>query len=544
MANSKNVKTQKEVEVIDPATEVPHSRRKPIIIISSLTLALVLIVSLIIGAVRGFDFDYEKKDISKYIRVPENLYTSYDVKIDIPEVTDFDVNEEIIKLLYDKRIVPEGPIYSYNNVTISAGDVVYFYCRGYIEENGVKKYLDGQCNFSESYESIAIGLGKLGEGKSVPGFESGLIGKNPQDYATFNKKTSGVVEDGDIVAFTYSVFSDHQASELDKSVVIDLADPTIDTRWGEGFRDFIVGQNITPGKELTDDKGDLIYFESGTDTVYSYITINSACNVDDSENEMLVVPVYYPFDYDQEELRGKTGYFEMYIVGVDDYGCYDFDDKFITDILGVKAEDIESYAGDTLTEKYKSFIRQSLEEYRQISINALAEEAFWEQILAGVKVKKLPKREVDKMYDSKMDELISAYDYQISGGYYSGSLDAYARSYLELGSNADWKNALRKLAEEAVTEKLVFYYIMQEEGLNPSKEEYDRIYDVIFSDHLQEYLDYYAITEDSATYEKDLARGKEEVLKAYGEEYFHELVIYDYVMTEIVSRANIIITAQ
>ena len=543
MANSKNVKTQKELEAIEPATEVQRSRRKPVIIISSLALALVLIVSLIISAVGVFDFDYEKKDISKYIHVPENLYTSYDVKIDIPEVTDFDVNEEIIKLLYDKRIVPEGPIYSYNNVTISAGDVVYFYCRGYIEENGVKKYLDGQCNFSGSYESIAIGLGKLGEGKSVPGFESGLIGKNPQDYATFNKKTSGVVEDGDIVAFTYSVFSAHQTSELEKSVVIDLADPTIDTRWGEGFRDFIVGQAITPGKELTDEKGDLIYFESGTDTVYSYITINSACNVDDSENEMLIVPVYYPFDYDEEELRGKTGYFEMYIIGVDDYGCYDFNDEFITDVLKVKAEDMESYAGDTLTEKYKSFIRQSLEEYRQISINALAEEAFWEQILAGVKVKKLPKREVNKMYDSKMDELISAYEYQISAGSYSGSLDAYARSYLGLGSNANWKDALHKLAEEAVTEKLIFYYIIQEEGLNPSKEEYDRIYDVIFSDHLQEYLDYYSITEDSATYEKDLAKGKEEVLEAYGEEYFDELVIYDYVMTEIVSRANIILTA-
>ena len=540
MANIKNVKSQKEIDTKEPAAEI-NGRRKPIIFISSLALTLVLIFSLVSCSI-GFGFNYEKKNISKYIHVPEELYTSYDVKIDIPEITDFDVNEEIIKLLYDKRIVPEGPIYSYNNVTISAGDVVYFYCRGYIEENGVKKYLDGQCNFSGSYESIAVGFGKLGEGKSVPGFESGLIGKNPQDYATFNKKTSGVVEDGDIVAFTYSVFSAHQTSELDKSVVIDLADPTIDARWGEGFRDFIVGQAITPGKELIDEKGDLIYFESGTDTVYSYITINSACNVDDSENEMLIVPVYYPFDYDEEELRGKTGYFEMYIIGVDDYGCYDFNDEFITDVLEVKAENMESYAGDTLTEKYKSFIRQTLEEYRQISINALAEEAFWEQVLAGVKVKKLPKREVDRMYDDKMEQLVSSYQYQSAENTFSGSLDTYAREYLKLGSNANWKNALRKLAEEAVIEKLIFYYIIQEEGLTPSKEDYDRIYDVIFSDHLQEYLDYYGITEDSATYEKDLAKGKEDVLDAYGEEYFNELVIYDYVMTEIVSRANIIVT--
>lgn len=537
-ANNKDIKLQKEIQT---EVEVKKSNKKWLIIISSAVLTVALLVGFIAYYI-GFGFNYEKRNISKYISVPEELYTSFDVKVDIPTITEFDINEEIVKLLYDKRIVPEGPIYSYNNVTISAGDIVYFYCRGYIEENGIKKYLDGQCNFNESYTSVGVGLGKLGDGKSIPGFESGLIGKNPQDYATLNKKTSGVVVDGDMVAFTYSVFSDNKESELDKTVVIDLSDPDIDTRWGDGFREFIVGKEINSNKMLTDDKGDAIYFESEDGTVYSYITIHSTCNVDDSEKDPLIVTVHYPYDYDDESLRGKTGYFEMYIVGVDDYGCYEFDDKFITDVLEVKAEDMESFSGDTLTEKYKSFIRHSLEEYRQISINALAEEAFWEQVLAGVKVKKLPRREVDKMYDSKMDELVSAYESQKTSGSYSGSLDAFAREKLEVGKNADWKKALRKLSEDAVIEKLVFYYIIQEEELTPTKEEYDRIYDVIFSDHLQEYLDYYGITEDSATYEKDLEKGKKEVLAAYGEEYFDELVIYDYVMTEIVSRANIIVT--
>ena len=199
-----------------------------------------------------------------------------------------------------------------------------------------------------------------------------------------------------------------------------------------------------------------------------------------------------------------------------------------------------SYAGETLADKYKSYIRKTLEEYRQSSINALAEEAFWEQIVAGVKVKKLPKREVKKMYESKMDQLISEYDSDSLDGSYSGSLDAYAREKLKLGNGANWKNVLHKDAELAITEKLIFYYIVQEEGLTPTEEEYDRIYDVIFSDYLQDHLKYYGITEDSATYEEDLEKVKKEVLDKYGEAYFHELVIYDYVMTEIVSRANII----
>ena len=130
MAKNKEVRQHKEIaESTEAAPEVNNSRRKPVIIISSVALALVMIGCIIVGAI-GFRFDYEKRNISRYISVPEALYTSFDVKIDIPEITEFDINEEIVKLLYEKRIVPEGPIYSYKNVTISAGDVVHLYCRG------------------------------------------------------------------------------------------------------------------------------------------------------------------------------------------------------------------------------------------------------------------------------------------------------------------------------------------------------------------------------------------------------------------------------
>ena len=80
---------------------------------------------------------------------------------------------------------------------------------------------------------------------------------------------------------------------------------------------------------------------------------------------------------------------------------------------------------------------------------------------------------------------------------------------------------------------------MQKENLKPSEEDYNAIYEVVFADHLQDYLDYYKITPDTENYEKELELGKKEVLSTYGEAYFHEIVMYDYVMTQIIPRANV-----
>ena len=530
MSDNKNTYEIEEVE----SKKREFGKKGWIITVVSIVLVLALTVGVLV-AVFNRDFDYRKNDLSKYINVPESLYKSFNVDINIPLITDADVNEEIIKLLYSKRITPEGPLYSSKDVTISAGDVAYVYFRGYTEENGVKSYFDGGCNFDSTYAALGIGAGDF-----IPGFESGLIGKNQNDYATFKRRTRGTVADGEIVTITYSMIAeDNKTSVLDQTVVIDFADPTLDERWGEGFRDFFIGQEINPNEMLTDIDGS-VDLQVADGRVYFDITIHSAGVVDDSEKEKLVVKTTFPYNYEAEDLRGKTGYFEVYIVCVDDYDCYEFNDAFVTDVLGVKAEDLTSYAGNGAAEKYKSFIKQALESNRQSSVNALVEEAFWAQIMAGSEVKKFPKKEVDTMYKGLVAQIVSSYKSQGSSSstMYS-DLDSYARATLELSSTADWQEYLRKEAEEAIKEKLIFYYIVQVEGLTPTEEEYNSTYEIIFNDHLQDYLDYYKITVDTPNYEKELQKGKKEVLAAYGEEYFEELVIYDFVMNEISTRAKI-----
>ena len=45
-------------------------------------------------------------------------------------------------------------------------------------------------------------------------------------------------------------------------------------------------------------------------------------------------------------------------------------------------------------------------------------------------------------------------------------------SNLGLGTTGDWKKEIRTSAEESAKQKLVFYYVVREENLIPTDEEY------------------------------------------------------------------------
>ena len=513
-----------------------------ITVIVSAALLFCIVVGVVVGVIiNKREFNFEKKDLTKYVTVPEELFKSFNVSVNIPEITEKDVIEEIYKLQCAKKITPEGPVYSKPNVTISAGDVAYLYYRGYTMENGIKTYFDGGCNYNSAVTSLEIGSGSF-----IPGFESGLIGKNQQDYATIDVKKSGFIADGDIITIKYSVIRDDNTIVNNQTVTIDLNDPNVDQRWGEGFKEYFVGRIIDPDAVIETDERLIVPTVcegySGQD-VYHSVTILSACSVDDSTKDVLIVEAKFPNDDSEASLKGKTAYFEVFIKGVDDYEVYDFDDRFITEELKVTAEDLSSYAGDTLVEKYKAYMLQALKDQREADVKLIIEESFWTQIMAATEVKKLPQKEVDKVYDNRYAQLVSLFDSQGSSTVYANDFDGFACAFLDLSTSADWKAYLRKDAEEAIKEKLIFYYIVQTENLIPTEEEYNAIYEVVFAEHLQDYLDYYKITPDIENYEKELEKGKKEVLSTYGDSYFYEVVMYDYVMTKIVARANVTITA-
>ena len=501
----------------------------------AIVLSMMLSVTACKKKKKEVTFDYSTSDLSEYLYVPENLYKNYSVKINIPEITDFDVEEQIVKLLCKNKITPDGPIYSLPNVVISAGDVANIYYRGYTEEDGIKSYFDGGCNFADQYTSLEIGSGTF-----VPGFESGLIGKSKVGYATMTKVTKGSVESCDIIGITYSVTRADGTSERAKTVLVDLSDSTLDERWGEGFTEYfqnkLIDSNVTIATGEGEDKGltvpTVCKNTTGTD-VYFNIKINVACRV--SDGEKLVIPAYFPENYQAEDLRGKTGYFEVYIIDVKDYTTPEFNEEFITGTLKTSSEDLASYAGETLVEKYKAKIKADLNAERDTEVDVAIEEAFWEQIIAGSTFKKLPESEIEKHVKVSIEDLTSIYNNGYSS--YYNDFATFARAYLDLSSGADWEAYLRTLAEESVKQRLVFYHIVRNDDVTPPQDKYDELRKEIFDGHVKDYMEYYQLSSSDPA---NVQIATDYMEENYGEDYWRELVIYDYMMDIIVDRATLI----
>lgn len=545
---NKNIENQGEVITAEEKKKLDSTK---IFLIVFAAVALVgILVSMVFALIPLFkkdkSFDYLKGNISKYVEVPKELYNSFTVNVELPAVNDRDVQYEINSLLCDNKIIPETPVTMLPNLTVGVGDIAHIYYRGYtLDAENNKNYFDGGCNFTDSVYALEIGSGTF-----IPGFEYNLIDKNQKEFASLTKLTEGYTQPGDVIYLTYSVYyADGQAS-LAKTALVDLSDPNLDKTWGAGFAECFNKnlKGIEIGKQFAtgagDDKKLTVETTKSTSTsaaqdIYFDMSISSAYRV--SEGEKLVVEAYFPYNYGEESLDGKTAYFEVYIKAVQDYDVPAYDDTFITETLKLTAEELASYEGETLVEKHKAYIRSELEASYDESVRSVVESYFWKSVIAGATFHKLPEKDVEVAYNNYILEIESTF----VGGYssYYNSLDEFARAYLNLDSKADWKAKLRSDAEYSIKQKLAFYYIIREDNLIPTDEEYQRIYDELFGEYLQSYLDYYKITADDANYETKVEAAKAEILSQYGESYWRESAYYEFAIEKIIDRAKLVFTA-
>lgn len=549
MAKDKNTKpVGREAEQTGEAKRL--KRTKLFLVIFAAVALVGITVSVVVGLFidRDKTVDYMKLNLSKYVYVPESFYNGYKVTVDIPDVEDSDVEAEVLRVLCanKKPHTEEGedankPVYNEKGVTISLGDVANIYYRGYTMEDGVKKYFDGGCNYSSGVTELEIGSGTF-----IPGFESGLIDKNQNDYASLTEEKGGYVKPGDVITLTYTVMYADGKSAYNKTAMIDLSDPNLDERWGDGFSAYfneeekiVIGEKfleqkkdalkVGTVKETEDGKGEDLYFDMKVGAAYRI-----------SEGDKLIVKADFPEDYSSEELKGKTAYFEVYIMTVKNYDAPELNDAFITDTLKLSAEDLSAYAGDDIVAKYKGYVKEQLNEARNEKIRNAVEDAFWEQAVEAAEIKKLPKDDVDAIYDKNLMELRTAFESEVGASGSSSEFDAYAREALGLKSNENWQAALRLNAETSVKQKLIFYYIVREEGFVPTEEEYNAVYEEAFADHLQDYLDYLESSLGKTNLnDEEMAKAKATVRETYGDAYWDELVRYEFAMDKIIDLADV-----
>lgn len=512
---------------------------------NKIVIAAIVAVSVIVLFVAGLFafinntrvFDYMDVDLSKYITLSAEDYKDLSLNLNFDEIGESDVQRKINKLLCQNK--NEKPLYdgaSVINMPITLGDVVKIYYRGYsIDENGNEVEIEGGSNlFGDIYEL------EIGSGSFIPGFEEGLIGVIPKNYPrSVDKITSGKVQNGDIIYLSYDALYPDGTTASKTSERIDLSSENIDKKYGLGFKNYITGGKSLEGasisaKEIGQTISESKIFkiaESGS-IVYYNLKVDYVIRED---VEPLTLDVRFPSTYHNEELRGLEAKFDVYVSGVIFYDTPEYNEKFITETLKLSEEQLNAYGGDTLIEKHRAMLLEELQNEENDNRLTIYENAIWDALHEKVIVKKLPESEVNRYYKSEYNSMASQYS-SYSSVY--ESIDAFARAYYGLSSNANWQTHITLLANTTVTEKMMFYHIMKTEGLMPTGEDYERRYAECVNEYLEYYKDLYKEDlEDCETdeeYNERVEEIKNQMFDYYGKDFFVENVYYNAVVESLV----------
>lgn len=522
MANKKNKKKGTGAPIKKVAKRALSHRAK--ITIISLALAVVLVAGIVLGVVLYLNnrpFNYYKEDISKHITVDFDAYKNYTVDMKIDAITEQSIDERINQILNaNKSSSALNSGKSDRNTEIKVGDIVTIFYRGYyFDENNARVEFDGGCNIEYASGKVLPTTLTIGSGSYFSGFESGLIGKIPEQYANLTPSLEGVIEEGDVVYVQMSAILPGNRSFQNKTVRIDLDDPNLEKEWGVGFKEFLVGKELrqlVPKAEF-----ELPEAVEGQEVVY-YTNIKPMFKAAD-ENDMdpIVVEAYCPINYtNAPELAGKTVYFDVYVRGTVHYSTPTLTEDFIRNTLKLTDEDLKDFEGEDIITKFRGYVREELmtgynngstyvSGYREL-YDSLLDDLIWEKLNEITKIIRIPKRAIQPVYEDYLDSLIADYEYY-KDTYGFSSVEDYIMQAMGTETLEEADETIWYLSANAVKEKMVIFLIAKQEGLMADEDTLKTEAEEIFDEIVQYYVDnYYA--DKFSKYETE-----EEYNKAYKE---------------------------
>ena len=547
--NKKNNKSYKGAPKKTKKVSTPMTKKQIIftLVASLLIIAIVATaVVFIVRAIRGVPVNYMKDNLSKYIVLSEEDYTGMKIDVPLEKYEEIDLIREINRLLAtNKNETPEYDGKAYTSEAITLGDVVSIMYRGYyIDKDG--KEVEISTNFGDDTTILLeVGSGNIitetgTSGSFISGFTDGMIGKIPADYTPFKKFGDGKVQEGDVIYLTYTAFYPDASGTYKQASAerIDLSED-IDAIYGTGFKAFLLGTAEGAEAQSIGTKLSSKTFPYGTGSAgYSDMKIEYVTR--GCEDAPLTLDVTFPADYSETSLRGVDAKFEVYISSAIIYNTPEFDEKFITETLKVNVESLKDYEGVDTVEKYKSYLTKNLEKTIEDANEQIIIDAIWDILLAKVEVKKLPKYDVDRYYETYFNEV--SYYYSVYSSYYT-SIDLAATDYLSLAQGTDWRATLKEKAEKTTLEELIFFYIIREEKFLPDKATFNSMRNSIIEAHYEYHIELNAeelAKLEGDAYNKRVNEIKAEVLNYYSDDYFSENVYYNYGMDQIIEKLVIL----
>ena len=258
---------------------------------------------------------------------------------------------------------------------------------------------------------------------------------------------------------------------------------------------------------------------------------------DYSADEHMLIETFFPSSYQAPELAGKVAYFEVRVVKHEEYDAPKLDEAFITETLGISADSLSVYEGETTVDRYVSKVRAEYVKNNSYSVENLVMDAFWSSVDVGARVKKYPEKQVKEIAEAiqvQIEEYYSSSYYQ-----YMYAIDEFISLYLGFGADTNYKDALQTVAKAQVREQLAFYHILNKEGLRPTDEEYA----ILFDEYLTEALAQNGITRDGFATDEEFEAAKksyaDNIIAQNGENYFRSMIYYSIICDAIVSYAKI-----
>lgn len=560
MSNNKNKNTNtKKANVKKPEVKKPvakkdeevkgikklFSEKNLAIVITAIALVAILavggLIALIRYIVRDEGFDYEKSNLSKYIEFTQD-HKNFTVDIDFAPMKPIDLAVAKLNLqATNKGEAKHGGASVVSGYTITPGAELKIWYRGYLVDptTGEKVDVPGMSNFTgAAAQSLEIGSSAL-----IPGFELGLVGKKPDDYAKFEKITTGRAEDYEN-AVAYVTFTTQQNGKdvEQKGIRIDMSsEENVDKNFGVGFYHAISGMKIgVKNDKITVTKGD-------NEFDYTKVTVNFVTTCENNpEKAPIVVETYFPYDYKTANLRNEKAYFEVYVESAVLYEYDEFDDAFVQKLIDdeenvITAELLNKYEGATLVEKYDAYATETIKKIYDEEYEEILENAIWSYYRKIVNVKKYPLAKVEAIYKEYLADV--EYQFSYTGGTLQDSygqnktysdLESFACAYLGLPANYSWREYLTGMAQSMVQERMILFYVMELENIELSEEEFNAKYEQTVKDYLDEYVNQHLAQVEKKTredftdeeFEQYVLERRYELFEQYDETFFTERTYY------------------
>ena len=547
-ATSKGVTSASKKSKQSPkkAARKPLSRRAKIAILC-VSLAVLLVAGIVIGTVvylNNRPFDFYKEDISKYISLDKEAYRQYALTMKIDGITEQVIDERIHQILNEhKSSTALNSGKSDRNTEIKVGDIVTIFYRGYyFDENNNRVEFDGGSNIQYSSGKVTPTTLTIGSGAFFSGFETGLIGKIPEQYANLTPQTEGYVEEGDVVYVQMSAVLPGNRSFNNKVVRIDLDDPNLEKDWGVGFKEYLIGRELRQN-DPSPAPFELPEAVEGQEVVY-YTNVKPMFKAaDENDMEPIVVETYCSINYtNAPELAGKTLYFEVYVRGTVHYNTPTLTEDFIRNTLKLTDEDLEKFEGDDILTKFRGYVREELMNGYKTGSNVIAgyletydsmlDELIMEHLNEITKIIKIPRRAIQPVYEEYIDSMIADFEYYKNTYDYT-SVEQYMMDATGTDSVQKADEMIWYLAANAVKEQMAIFLIAREEGLIADEATLKAEADAMLDDVVQYYVDgYYADTFAKYTpeeYTKAYEELKNNLRAQYTEEVLIENAIYERV---------------